>query len=242
VHSRPGGKGRAVKSPQPQPHPQESIDGLVRVVVADSSWHYAQALGVALQRELDLEVVGVAYSIEELIAFVEDCSVDVAVLDVDLAASTGVKAVELLRREHRDVAVVAVSATADRERARRSLALRISAHVVKRDRRDPERVAEAVRHARRGEAYLDREVQQLVAEIAARAPDPALDSRLTSRELEVVPLIAAGLRNREVASRLGVSEQTVRNHLTNIYRKLGATNRTQMTAEARRRGIFAERA
>ena len=62
---------------------------------------------------------------------------------------------------------------------------------------------------------------------------------MTSRELELLPLIAAGLRNREVASRLGISEQTIRNHLTNIYRKLGTTNRTEMTAEARRRGISA---
>jgi DNA-binding NarL/FixJ family response regulator len=231
VQGRAGGKGRTAQS---KPFAQRQPDGLVRVVVADGSWHYAQALGVALERELDFEVAGVAYSTDELLELTERAApIDVAVVDVDLAAA------ERVRTEHPEVCVVAVSSTLDRERARRLLALGIGTHVVKRDRCDPERIAEAVRHAARGEAYLDSEVQQFLAEIAAHAPDPAHESRLTSRELELLPLIAAGLRNREVASRLGISEQTIRNHLTNIYRKLGTTNRTEMTAEARRRGISA---
>ena len=212
--------------------PGAPLDGLVRVVVADGSWHYAQALGVALERELDLEVVGVAYTTDELFELVREIDVDVAVLDLGLG-------LERLRVEHPEVRVVALSSELDRERARRCVALGIGAHVVKRDARDPHRVAEAARRAARGDIYLDREVQQLLVDIAAHAPDPALEARLTSRELELLPLIAAGLRNREVASKLGVSEQTVRNHLSNMYRKLGATNRTQMTAEARRRGISA---
>jgi DNA-binding NarL/FixJ family response regulator len=231
VKRRPGGKGRAVQS-KPQPPPGRSLDGLVRVVVADGAWHYAQALGLALERELDLDVVGVAYTADELLDLVRQLDVDVAAVALGLG-------VERLRVEHPEVSVVALSSVVDRERARRCVALGIRAHVVKRDARDPERIAEAARHAARGQAYLDREVQQLLVDIAAHAPDPALEARLTSRELEVLPLIAAGLRNREVASKLGVSEQTVRNHLTNMYRKLGATNRTHMTAEARRRGISA---
>jgi two-component system, NarL family, response regulator DegU len=205
------------------------------VIVADSAWHYARALGVTLQLEHDLDVVGVAYGIEELIALAGETDVDVVVLDVDLCAA----AFERLRTRYPNVAIVGVGASADRERTRRCLALGLRAFVVKRDSADPERIAEAVRRVARGESYFDREVQRLLVDLASRAPDPALEARLTSRELELVPLIAAGLRNREVASRLGVSEQTIRNHLTNIYRKLGATNRTQMTAEARRRGIFA---
>ena len=125
-----------------------------------------------------------------------------------------------------------------RERTRRCLALGLRAFVVKRDSGDPERIAQAVRHVARGDSYFDREVQRLLVDLASRTPT-RLEARLTSRELELVPLVAAGLRNREVASQLGVSEQTIRNHLTNIYRKLGTTNRTQMTAEARRRGLFA---
>ncbi|HET9115515.1 MAG TPA: hypothetical protein VFN33_05420, partial [Gaiellaceae bacterium] len=66
---RPGGKGRAVRS-TPQAQPDGTLDGLVRVVVADGAWHYAQALGVALERELDLDVVGVTYTADELLELV----------------------------------------------------------------------------------------------------------------------------------------------------------------------------
>src|SRR3954466_8773444 len=211
------------------------LDGVVRVIVADRAWHYARALGMTLQLEHDLDVIGVAYGIEELLGLTRSDDVHVVVLDVDLCAA----AFERVRARHPNVAVVGVGAAADRERTRRCLALGLRAYVVRRDSGDPERIAQAVRQVARGESYFDREVQRLLVELASRAPDPALEARLTSRELELVPLVAAGLRNREVASQLGISEQTIRNHLTNIYRKLGATNRTQMTAEARRRGISA---
>ena len=74
--------------------------------------------------------------------------------------------------------------------------------------------------------------------MSSRAPDPAREAGITQREREVLPLVAEGLQNKEIALRLGVSEQTVRNHLSSIYRKLGAGNRTQVTREALRRGIL----
>jgi two-component system response regulator DegU len=239
VKDTPGGNGRAVKHMPQRARGAASgdglLDGVVRVIVADRAWHYARALAMTLQLEHDLDVIGVAYGIDELLELARSDDVHVVVLDVDLCAA----AFERVRTRHPNVAVVGVGAAADRERTRRCLALGLRAFVVKRDSRDPERIAEAVRHVARGESYFDREVQRLLVDLASRAPDPAFEARLTSRELELVPLVAEGLRNREVASQLGVSEQTIRNHLTNIYRKLGATNRTQMTAEARRRGISA---
>jgi DNA-binding NarL/FixJ family response regulator len=239
VKHPPGGNGRAVEQMPQHARGAASrdglLDGVVRVIVADRAWHYARALAMTLQLEHDLDVVGVAYGIDELLDLAGENDVDVIVLDVDLCTA----AFERLRTAYPKLAVVGVGAAADRERTRRWLALGLRAYVVKRDSADPERIAQAVRQVARGESYFDREIQRLLVELASRAPAPALEARLTSRELELVPLIAAGLRNRQVASQLGVSEQTIRNHLTNIYRKLGATNRTQMTAEARRRGISA---
>jgi DNA-binding CsgD family transcriptional regulator len=70
---------------------------------------------------------------------------------------------------------------------------------------------------------------------SSRTPDPAADAGIMPRELEVLPLVAEGLQNEEIAGGLGVGQQTVRNH-RGIFRKLGAGNRTQMTREARARG------
>jgi DNA-binding NarL/FixJ family response regulator len=211
---------------------EPSIDGPVRVAVADGSWHYARALEATLTLQPDIDIVGIAYAADELIELVRTTAVDVIVVE-DLVAA------ERLRSEQPDASLLMVSAAVDRERARRCIALGIRGYVVKRDRHDPERIAAAVRSIASGSPFFDREVQEFLLDLASRAPNPALEAGLTSRELEVLPLAAEGLGNRDLASRLGVSEQTIRNHLSNIYRKLGARNRTQMAAEARRRGIFA---
>jgi len=219
-------------------NPPAEQEAPFRVVVADDSWHYARALEAALQLERDIEVVAVAYSAEELIQVVRSSPVDAVLLDLDLPEMGGIAVCELLRAEHPAVAVVVVTALADAELARQCLALGARAYIVKHDRHDPERIAEAVRHAARGDLFLDRDVHQLLLTLASRTPNPAREAGLTAREIEMLPLIAEGLQNKEIASRLRVSEQTIRNHLSNIYRKLESKNRTQMTAEARRRGIL----
>ena len=211
-----------------------------RVLIADDSWHYAGALEAALTREQDIEVVHVSYSAEELVKALDGSEVDadVVLLDLDLPEMGGVAACRVLQDRHPGVAVVVVTASADAELARECMALGARAYIVKYDHHDPQRIAEAVRHAAQGDLFFDRQVSQLLLTLASHVPDPAGDAGLTPREVELIPLIAEGLQNKEIAVRVGVSEQTVRNHLSNTYRKLGAHNRTQMLAEARRRGIL----
>jgi DNA-binding NarL/FixJ family response regulator len=210
----------------------------LRVLVAEDSWHYGQALEATLAQEGDIEVVGLAYTAEAALEAVARDAPDVVLLDLDLPEMGGVAACELLRARHPQVAVVVVTALADEETARQCLALGAHGYVVKHDRHDPERIAAAIRSAARGDHVLDRDVHELLVALSSRAPDPAAEAGITPRELEILPLVAEGLQNKEIAGQLGVSEQTVRNHLSSIYRKLGASNRTQMTREAQARGIL----
>ena len=135
-------------------------------------------------------------------------------------------------------AIVIVTALTEQEPARQALAAGVRGYVIKRDKNDPERIAEAICSAARGDHLIDGEVHELVLSLAARTVDPARDAGITPREIEMIPLIAEGMMNKEIAARLALSEQTVRNHLSNIFRKLEAKNRTQMVAEARRRGLI----
>lgn len=208
------------------------------IVIADSSWHYAQALEASLGAEPDINVLAVASSPEEAVRLVESHAPDVIVLDLELPSIDGLSICEQLRLDHPETAVVLMTASIDRELLRRGLAAGARSCVVKRDERDPARIAAAVRAAADGDHLLDREAHQLLRDMAERAPDPAREAGLTPRELDILPLIAEGLLNKEVAELLGLSLQTVKNHASSISRKLEATNRTRMIVEARRRGII----
>jgi DNA-binding NarL/FixJ family response regulator len=233
------GERRAAKITSEMNSSEEDLVLRVRVIVADDSWHYAQALEAVLKLEPDIDVVGIAYSAEEALESVELLTPDVVLLDLDLPEMGGIAACEILSQEHPEVAVVVVTVSTDKDLARRVLAGGARSYVVKHDRSDPARVAAAIRSAASGDHLLDRDMHQLLKEMAARSPDPAREAGLTPRELDVLPLIADGFQNKEIALSLGVSEQTVKNHLNNIFRKLEAKNRTQMITEARRRGILA---
>lgn len=220
------------------PASDDSVRSQLNVVIADSSWHYAQALETSLKAEPDIEVIAVVSSPEEAVRLVELHAPDVIVLDLELPPMDGFSISERLRFDHPDTAVVLTTTSIDREPLRRGLAAGARACVVKRDERDPERIAVAVRTAAVGDFLLDREIHQLLSDMAERAPDPAREAGLTPRELDILPLIAEGLLNKEIADLLGISLQTVKNHASSISRKLGVPNRTRMVAEARRRGII----
>lgn len=210
----------------------------IRVVVADDSWHYARALEASLQLEADIDVVAVAYSAEETIDIVGERIPDVVLLDLDLPQLGGVGVCARLHGELPDVRIVIVTATADEAAAQACIAAGARAYVVKHDHTDPERIAAAVRSAARGDHVLDRSIHPLIQRLAARAPDPAAEAGITPRELEILPLMARGLQNKQIAVELEISLFTVRNHLHRIYEKLGTSNRTETITEARRRGIL----
>ena len=112
-------------------------------------------------------------------------------------------------------------------------------YVVKRGFDDPIRVAERLRLAVRGDFVVDGEMREQLKRLASTLRrDPAELAGLTTREREILPLLATGRQDKQIAIEIGIGGQTVRNHVSNLLRKLGATNRTAAVAEARRRGIL----
>ncbi len=209
----------------------------IRVLIADDSWHYGRALEATLGLRKGIRVVGHVLTAEEAVEQGHD-GADVVLLDLDLPIMGGLAACRQLMAAAVPPAIVIVTALTEQEPARQALAAGVRGYVIKRDKNDPERIAEAICSAARGDHLIDGEVHELVLSLAARTVDPARDAGITPREIEMIPLIAEGMMNKEIAARLALSEQTVRNHLSNIFRKLEAKNRTQMVAEARRRGLI----
>jgi len=208
-----------------------------RIAIADDSWHYARALEAALELEVDFEIVSVSYPATDVVAAIATESPSVLLLGLDLADG-GIRLLEQLRNRMPDVAVVVVTAEVDEPTALACLAAGARGYVIKHDHTDPDRIATAIRSAARGDMLLDRSVQNALRDLATRAPDAADEAGLTPRERDVLPLIAEGLQNKQIARALELSEQTVRNHLSSVYRKLGTSNRTETIAVARRRGIL----
>lgn len=171
--------------------------------------------------------------------------VDIVLLDLDLPAMAGLDGLMRLRQEFPQTRVVIVSATERREAVLRCLQAGAAGFVPK--SAPTEVLAAALMLVRDGGVYLPSLLLEPASEpqlampalrasdTAATAADKGTGERLTPRETEVLSLLCAGHGNKAIANRLGMSEATVRTHLTAVFRRLGVSNRTQAAREARRR-------
>lgn len=203
---------------------------MIRVVVVDNNRIVLQGtVAVLTAADDEIEVVGVGANGREAIALAREHRPDVVLLDLEMPIMDGVQAAEELSSEFR---VVMLTYAEDEQRVTAAIRAGAIGYLVH-GRFEPEELADSVRRAARGETVLSPAVAPTVFAALRRGPagdtmgDP-LD--LTSREREVMTLVAAGLSNRDIAGRLVVSEKTVKNHVHNCYRKLGVTRRGQAIA------------
>jgi DNA-binding NarL/FixJ family response regulator len=198
----------------------------IRVLVADDHHLVLEAVTAALAHEEGVEVVATASSGEEALALIPGTAPDVVLLDVAMPRMDGIRCLQLIRVRHRKVKVVIVSGLDDPRVVRQALSHGASAFVTKSV--DPRDLAAILRQTTDGTVF------------AAPPPEehPEEASTLTPSELAVLRAAAEGLPNKQIAAQLSVAQQTVKFHLTKIYRKLGVTNRTEATQYAYRHGLL----
>ena len=174
------------------------------------------------------------------VSLVTSSEPDVAVLDLEMQGICGVAAVRDLRGKAPKTAVVVIAGQQG-ESAVEAIRAGAAVHMTRRDTREPARVRAAVYVAGDGGRMVAPDgVASLVSAIGrSGVPEQAPSPRrtLTPREREVLVLMANGGTNRQIAGRLEISEQSVKNHISNLLRKLGARNRTEAAAVARRDGL-----
>ena len=208
---------------------------MTRVVIADDHPMMVEALRASLTSE-GLEVVGVTHYGAEVVGLVEATQPDVLLLDLLMPDRSGLDCLAALRERMPEVKVIVLSGVEDEAAIDASLATGAVCYVRKDvDSRD---LAATVRiMATNAPIYA---VGRTGAPAAARehsGAGSAADIGLTRRESEIIELVQTGMSNPEMASTLFVSEQTIKFHLSNIYRKLGVGNRTQAAARARGLGL-----
>jgi DNA-binding NarL/FixJ family response regulator len=219
-----------------EPGREETID----VVVVDDHEVVRRGLFAFLDSEPDIDVVGEAGGGAEALDLLasmesEGRRPDVIVMDLQMAPIDGIESTRRVRALYHDVEVVALTSFAEEERVHAALQAGASGYVLKDS--DADDVAAAVRAAHRGELQIDPVVARRLMSSLRETRDEDPVSELTSRELDVLRLVAAGRPNKQIAAELAISERTARTHVSSILRKLRLSSRTQAALWAVREGL-----
>jgi DNA-binding NarL/FixJ family response regulator len=215
-------------------------DDTIGVLVVDDHEVVRRGLLAFLDSEPDIDVVGEAGGGAQALDVLESMEADgrrpdVIVMDLQMSPIDGIESTRRIRALYRDIEVVALTSFAEEERVHAALQAGASGYVLKDS--DADDVAAAVRAAHRGELIIDPLVARRLMSSIREGPDGEPHSDLTSRELDVLRLVAAGKPNKEIAAELSISERTARTHVSRILRKLGLSSRTQAALWAVRQGL-----
>jgi two-component system, NarL family, response regulator LiaR len=204
----------------------------IRLVLADDHWVVRQGLGMFLARDPAFEVVGEAEDGESAVRLACSLRPDVVVMDLMMPRIDGVTATALIRRDAPDVEVLVLTTSLDDDKVVGALRAGAIGYVIK-DMHGDE-LKEAIRAAAAGRVHLS---PQAAAKLVREVRVPDAPDQLTDREREVLRLVALGLANKEIATRLGIGSGTVKTHVSNVLSKLNMQSRTQAALYAVKIGL-----
>ena len=201
----------------------------IRVLLADDHRLILEALERTFAEVDGIEIVGKANDGRQVVPLITRTNPDIVLLDMRMPEMDGLTCLERIRKQHPRVKVVMLSASAGAERVRAAFKRGASAYIVKTV--NPLDLPAALRQVVQPTIYFG---------LPPEENDPAASAGLTDRETAMLRALARGLSNAAISKEFWVTEQTVKFHLTNIYRKLGVKNRTEATRYAYQHGLADE--
>jgi len=192
--------------------------------VVDDHAMVRSGLTVLIDATGDLHVVGEAADGRQAVALAADLAPDVVLMDLSMPGMDGVEATRELLRQRPDSVVVVLTSFSDQPRVAEALKAGAVGYLLKDC--DPRDLIAAIRSAAEGHAPLDPRVARALLP-SATSVSPA--DGLSAREKDVLRLVAQGLANKQVGTRLGISERTVKAHLGRVFREIGVQDRTSAT-------------
>ena len=195
---------------------------MIKVAIADDHAVVRRGLEELLRREVDIEVVGTAADGREACELAERTTPDVILMDLSMPLMDGIEATRSIVASTPTVRVIVLTSFADRSRILAALDAGAAGYLLK--DADPAEVAAAIRAAVAGGVPLDPRAARVMLD-AQRTVQREI--KLSARESEVLQLVVAGLANKSIARRLGITERTVKAHLTSIFQQLQVGDRTQ---------------
>jgi DNA-binding NarL/FixJ family response regulator len=222
-----------------------SEEKVIRVLVADDHPVVREGLSAIVDAEDDIVVVGEAWDGNEAIRLAHQLRPDVVLMDLKMPNVDGVEAIERIRAEVPSTHVLILTTYADDDYIVAGIRAGARGYLLK--DAPPDELVRAIRVVSRGESLLEPVVAAKVLDTlsalmsrndSASATDITRDTILTSREREILTLLAGGARNKDIADALFISERTVKVHVTNLMQKLDANTRTEAVAKAIKRGLI----
>ena len=208
---------------------------IYRVLIVDDSQHAREAMMSILDEDEDYEVIGVVSSGEEAIAVTEQLMPDLILMDIEMQGIGGLEATRIIKLQYPYVKIVMITVSDDIAHLFEALKQGAQGYLLK--NLSPSTWLAYLHAIMRDDAPLSRE---LAYQILKEFPISFANEDhipLTTREREILTWVASGLTNKEIATQLGISDQTVKNHLKNILQKLHLENRVQLTRYAMEKGL-----
>ena len=208
---------------------------MIRVLVVDDHPVLRGGLEQLVSGAADMEVVGTAADGRAALERVRETAPDVVLMDLQMPGVDGVTATRTILAETPGTQVLVLTSFSDGERIVAALDAGAVGYLLK--DADPDDVLDGIRAVSRGESPIHpRAARELLGtRTAAARPGPSV--QLTPREIEVLTLVRQGLANKQIARRLGITERTVKAHLTSAFQRIGVVDRTQAALWADRNGL-----
>ena len=210
----------------------------IRVVLVDDHPIVLQGLQQLFERQPDFTVVAACAGADSALQAVRTHRPDVLILDLRMPGKSGLDLLRTINNEKLDCYSVLLTATIRDDEVVEATKLGVTGLVLKES--SPETLLKCVRRVNRGERWIDQETitRAFQAVVGREEAEREVSKILTPREIEIVKMMAEGLRNRAIGDRLGISEGTVKVHLHNVYEKLGLDGRLELVLYAKQKGVI----
>lgn len=222
----------------------ENANKKIRILLADDHPIVRDGLKKLLALEDDFEIVGEASDGREVLERVQELDPDILLLDLRMPNLDGLGALQSLQQTNKRTRVIVLTASEDKNEFVQAMKLGCSGIVLKQTA--PELIVKSIRKVQAGEIWLDSHTTAAVMRQFSTGQEGSGGagggkarerSPLSTREREIVALVAQGYKNKEMAEKMFISEQTVKNHLHNIFDKLGVSDRLELALYAIHKGL-----
>lgn len=202
----------------------------VRIIIADDHRMVREGIKQLLELDGEIEVAGMANNGDQCLELIEKYKPDVTLLDINMPGKNGLETLEEIRRSGKKEKVILLTIHDEVEYLKRAKDIGVDGYVLKDS--DSDTLKKAIFTVATGGSYIEPLLNEKLKEKLSVSYSEEIKSSLTKREMHILRLIAEGQYNKEIAATLNISEKTVKNHISCIFKKINVSDRTQAAVYA----------